>query len=117
MKHIFISHTGADRTIADQLASDLRDAGHETKVDTQELKLGDNSIQYMNEAIADADTVVILYSKHSKAAKWQKLEIDGALWNQVNQDGGTCIVVIRIPANNCAFGNAETSDVSKTSEV
>ncbi len=93
LKHIFVSHAGADRNIADKLAADLRDAGHETKVDTHELKLGDDSIAFMNEAIADAHTVIILYSKHTANALWQKLEINAAVWNEVAQDGGTCIVV------------------------
>jgi hypothetical protein len=65
MKHIFISHAGADASTADKLAGDLKNAGHETKVDTRELKLGDDSINFMNEGIANAHTVVILYSKHT----------------------------------------------------
>ena len=92
-KHIFVSHAGPDRDVADKLAADLRDAGHEIKVDTHELKLGDSSIDFMNSAIADAHTVIILYSEHTKEARWQKLEIDAAVWNEVAQDGGTCIVV------------------------
>ena len=93
LKYIFVSHAGADRDIASKLAADLRDAGHETKVDTHELKLGDDSIEFMNEAIANAHTVIILYSKHTLNARWQKSEIAAAFWNQVAQDGGTCIVV------------------------
>jgi hypothetical protein len=93
MKHIYISHAGADSAIADRLAGDLRNAGHETKVDTRELKLGDNVIEFMNRGIAEAHTVIILYSQHTPKADWQKLEIDSAVWNEVAQDGGTCIVV------------------------
>ncbi|WP_437225977.1 toll/interleukin-1 receptor domain-containing protein [Planctomicrobium sp. SH661] len=93
LKHIFVSHAGPDRALADQLAADLRDAGHETKVDTRELKLGDDSIDFMNEAIADAHTVIILYSQHTPKARWQMLEINASLWNEVAQDGGTCILV------------------------
>lgn len=93
LKHIFVSHAGADREVAEKLAADLRDAGHETKVDTHELKLGDDSIDFMNDAIKDAHTVIILYSEHTSKARWQKLEINAALWNEVAQDGGTCIVV------------------------
>ena len=93
LKHIFVSHAGADRGVADKLAADLRDAGHETKVDTHELNLGNDSIDFMNEAIADAHTVIILYSKHTIDARWQNLEINAAVWNEVAQDGGTCIVV------------------------
>jgi len=93
LKHIFVSHAGPDRVLANQLAADLRDAGHETKVDTRELKLGDDSIDFMNEAIADAHTVIVLYSQHTPNARWQKLEINASVWNEVAQDGGTCIVV------------------------
>ncbi len=93
MKHIFISHAGADSAVAERLALDLRNAGHDTKVDTLELGLGDDSIAFMNESIADAHTVVILYSRHTERAAWQKLEIGAAVWNQVAQSGGTCIEV------------------------
>ena len=93
MKHIFISHAGADAAIADRLAGDLRNAGHETKVDTRELKLGDDTIDFINQGISDAHTVIIFYSRHTPAANWQKLEINAAVWNEMAQDGGTCIVV------------------------
>jgi hypothetical protein len=59
MKHIFISHAGADAGIAKRLEGDLRNAGHETKIDTRELKLGDDAIKFMNDGIADAHTVII----------------------------------------------------------
>lgn len=93
LKHIFVSHAGADREVAERLANDLRDAGHETKVDTRELTLGANSIDFMNKGIALAHTVIILYSQNSESAIWQQLEIDGSLWNEIAQGGGTCIVV------------------------
>jgi hypothetical protein len=93
MKHIFISHASADAKIADKLSEYLRNAGHETKVDTRELKLGDDAIAFMNDSIINAHTIIILYSKHTPKADWQKLEINSAIWNEVAQDGGVCIVV------------------------
>ena len=93
MKHIFISHAGPDAQIAERLENDLRNSGHETRVDKRELNLGDNSIDFMNSSIADAHTVLILYSKHTPRASWQKLEIDSSVWNEVAQSGGTCIVL------------------------
>ncbi len=60
MKHIFISHAGADAEIAKRLESDLRNASHETKVDTNELKLGVDAIGFMNDGIAGAHTVIII---------------------------------------------------------
>lgn len=93
IKHIFISHATPDKEIATELADHLRNAGHETKIDTQDLGLGDNAIAFMNDGIADAAVVIILFSKHTPAADWQNLEIDAAVWNQVSQSGGKCIVV------------------------
>ncbi len=93
MKHIFISHAGEDEEIAKRLENDLRNASHETKIDAKELKLGDDTIEFMNQGIADAHTVIILYSQHTPKAKWQNLEIKSAVWNEVAQSGGVCIVV------------------------
>jgi hypothetical protein len=93
MKHIFVSHAGADVAVAERLALALRNAGHDTKVDTKELGLGSDSITFMNESIAEAHTVVVLYSRHTPNAEWQNIEIKAAVWNEVAQAGGNCIVV------------------------
>ncbi len=93
IKHIFISHAHADAAAATELAEHLKNAGHDTKVDTHDLGLGDNAIAFMNEGIANAHTIIILFSQHSKEAEWQQLEIDSAVWNEVAQNGGRCIVL------------------------
>ena len=93
IKHVFVSHAAKDASIATDLAGHLRNAGHDAKVDTRDLALGDNAIEFMNEGIANAAAVVILFSRHTAGAKWQKLEIDAAVWHQVARDGGQCIVV------------------------
>jgi TIR domain len=93
MKHIFISHAGADGSTAARLQAHLKNAGHDAKVDTQELTLGINSIEFMNQGIAEAHTIIILHSCHTPNASWQKLEIDAAVWNQTAQNGGMCIVI------------------------
>ena len=85
LKHIFISHSSEDAEIASELAEHFRNADHETKVDTQNLDLGDNAIAFMNEGISNAAAVIILFSTHTPKAEWQKLEIDAAVWNQVAQ--------------------------------
>lgn len=92
-KHIFVSHAGPDRAAAEELVEHLKMAGHDTKVDLNDLDLGDNAIDFMNTGIADAHTVLILFSTHSAAARWQRLEIDSAVWSEVQQSGGRCIVV------------------------
>src|SRR4051794_30023877 len=93
LRHIFVSHASADVETASKLVEHLRNAGHDTKVDLNELSLGDNAIAFINQGILDAHTVIILFSKSTAEAKWQKLEIDSAVWNEIAQDGGRCIVV------------------------
>jgi hypothetical protein len=93
LPHIFISHAGADGPTATTLAEHLRNAGHQTKIDTLDLTLGGNTITFMNEGIGQAHTVVILLSQNSKKAVWQLAEIDAAIWNEIAQAGGQCIVV------------------------
>ena len=93
IQQIFVSHAGEDAEVATELALQLRNAGHDTKIDTLDLGLGDSTIAFMNEGISQAAVVIILFSKHTAKAEWQKLEIDAAVWSQVAQDGGRCIVV------------------------
>lgn len=93
MKHIFISHAGKDSKIAERLFNDLKDVGHDVCIDLKELTLGVDSIEFMNNAIIDAHTVVIVFSTNTESAIWQKLEINASLWNELAQKGGKVIVV------------------------
>ena len=93
MKHIFISHAGRDSAVAKQLFEELRNVGHDVRIDLHELQLGDDTISFMNEAIANAQTVIILFSKDTPQAKWQTLEINAAVWNETEQEGGKVIVL------------------------
>ena len=93
IQQVFVSHAGKDSHIATQLTEHLRNAGHDAKIDTLDLALGDNAIRFMNDGIANAAAVIILFSVHSADANWQQLEIDSALWNEVAQDGAKCIVL------------------------
>jgi hypothetical protein len=93
LKHIFVSHASEDKEPAARLVEHLRNAGHETRVDLYDLGLGDDAIAFMNHGIAEAHTVIILFSRHSATAKWQQLEINSAVWSQVERTCGRCIVV------------------------
>lgn len=93
MKHVFISHAGKDTPIAVKLYNDLTDVGHDVCIDRKELTFGDDTIAFMNNAIAEAHTVLILFSEHTDAAVWQRKEINAAVWNETAQDGGKVIVL------------------------
>jgi hypothetical protein len=93
LPHIFISHASLDAKVASDLAEHLRNAGHDSRVDTHQLGLGDDLIKFMNDSIAEAHTIVILWSEASQRAKWQSLEINAAIWSEIEASGGKCIVV------------------------
>ena len=93
MKHIFLSHAGADSEIAGRLCEDLKNIGHEVRIDLNEVKLGDDIVQFMNEAIENAHTNIILFSAATANAKWQKQEINAAVWSELEQAGGKVIVL------------------------
>jgi len=95
MVRIFISHASADAEIARRLTSDLRSVGHDTKVDLEELKLGDNLIGFVNDAIKSSDYVILIVSSNFESAIWQRLEAEAAVWNEIAQDGAK-VIVIRI---------------------
>ena len=93
IRRIFVSHAGPDAAVATALVKHLRNAGHEATVDTLDLGLGDSAIAFMNEEIRAAAAIIILLSEHTRSARWQNLEVEAAVWNEVAADGGRCIVV------------------------
>ena len=93
MKRIFISHARQDATVASRLHRDLRNVGNDVQIDLEELNLGDDIIDFINNAIQDSDTVIIIYSESTATAIWQKQEINAALWRAISQDEGQIIVL------------------------
>ena len=93
MKRIFISHASQDSDVATRLCGDLRNVGHDVQIDTEELRLGDDIIDFINNAINGSDTVFIIYSSNTPTAVWQKQEINAALWSDISQGGGEVIVL------------------------
>ena len=61
IQQIFVSHAGKDAAVATELAQQLRNAGHDARIDTRDLALGDNAIEFMNEGISNAAAVIILF--------------------------------------------------------
>ena len=93
MKTIFISHAGPDSTIAKTLAEDIGLSGHDVIIDINDLTPGMNVIEFMNNAIEKADFFIILYSRNTRSAKWQQEESSAALWQEVQNNEKTIIVV------------------------
>ena len=93
LKHIFISHASPDSQTAERLADDLQSLGHHVVIDLDHLRIGDNTIQFMNDAIANAHTIIVIYSDSTDSAVWQRSEIDASTWRSIAHDNATIIVL------------------------
>lgn len=75
IQRIFVSHAGKDAGAATELAQQLRNVSHDARIDTRDLALGDNAIEFMNEGISNAAAVIILFPSTASRRSGQKLEL------------------------------------------
>jgi hypothetical protein len=71
-KDFFISYTAADQAWAEWIADTLEQAGHRTVLQAWDFRPGENFIQRMNQALAEAERVVAVLSPaylHSEYAR------------------------------------------------
>jgi TIR domain len=71
-KDFFISYTGADQAWAEWIAETLEQAGHRTVLQAWDFRPGENFIQRMNQALAEAERVLAVLSPayfHSEYAR------------------------------------------------
>ncbi len=83
MANVFVSHRGADTTLAEKLAAEIRAAGHTVWLDEWEIKVGDQIIQKMNEGLEGSTYLVLCYASIGMAP-WINIEWCAALSAQLN---------------------------------
>ncbi len=86
MANVFVSHRGADAVLAEQLANEIRSAGHSVWLDTWEVSIGDQIIEKMNDGLAGFTYLVVCYSS-AGMAPWMNIEWMSALARQLNGEG------------------------------
>jgi tetratricopeptide (TPR) repeat protein len=79
VKDFFISYTGADVAWAEWVAQTLEDAGYTTVLQAWDFRPGDNFIQRMDQALADADRVVAVLSEAYFVSEYTRDEWTAAL--------------------------------------
>jgi hypothetical protein len=79
VRDFFISYTGADVAWAEWVAQTLEDAGYTTVLQAWDFRPGDNFIQRMDQALADADQVVAVLSTAYFASEYTWDEWTAAL--------------------------------------
>jgi hypothetical protein len=84
MANVFISHRKSDDKQAEQLAEEIRKAGHRVWLDEWDVKLGDSIIERMNEGLEGASYVVVCYSSSGITSQWMGREWMSALARQLD---------------------------------
>jgi hypothetical protein len=87
MANVFISHRGGDSKEAEQLANEVRKAGHKVWIDTWEINVGDSIIEKMNEGLEGAIYLVLCYSSSGVLSPWMGREWMSALTRQLDGRG------------------------------
>lgn len=74
MTRVFISYSRQDKTIADDIAAELRRRGAEVFIDYQRLVGGEDFTDRLGGEIEKCDFLVLLLSPRSVTSKWVKAE-------------------------------------------
>ena len=91
---VFISYNKADRDFAESLALNLVQAKQNVWIDKWELNAGDSLISKIEEALGDANAILVLLSKNSVESEWCKKELRAGLIRELEEKS-----VLLIPIN------------------
>jgi hypothetical protein len=94
MPRVFVSHRSTDADLAEKLAIDLRNAGHDVWLDTWEVTVGDDIVERINDGLASAAYLVTCYSS-AGMAPWMNKEWMSTLARQMN-GAGVKILPVRL---------------------
>lgn len=95
---IFISYNHSDKKFAESLATYLVQAKQNVWIDTWELNAGDSLIERIENAIGDADAVLVLLSESSVQSEWCKKELRAGLIRELEEKS---VLVIPVVIENC----------------
>ncbi len=93
-KHIYLSYSYKDQSIAHRLTDRIRGAGLNISDDVWELKSSDSLKFKIREAISTSDFMIILLSPSSVKSNWIQFELNSALANELSDRAITLIPVL-----------------------
>jgi hypothetical protein len=94
MANVFISHRKSDDREAEQLATEIRNAGHHVWLDMWDINIGDSIVERMNEGLEGASYLILCYSTSGVTSAWMGREWMSALAAQLNGEGVKILPVI-----------------------
>ena len=93
MPNVFISHRKDDAEQAEQLATEVRDAGHEVWFDEWKIDLGDSIVERVDEGLEGSNYLVLCYSS-SGMSPWVNREWMSVLARQLCGHGVKVLPVL-----------------------
>lgn len=81
----FLSHNRADKDVARQLGAQLTLAGAYVWFDDWEVRAGDSVVGKVNDALADAEAVILLWSANAKRSNWVRAELETAITRAIEE--------------------------------
>jgi hypothetical protein len=91
--HVFLSHNHRDKSIAVQLAAQLRLVGADVWLDDWEIRPGDSIPDKVSAALDVVDTVIVLWSENAARSRWVEAELATALDRRL-ADGGLRVIPV-----------------------
>ena len=88
---IFISHASAELRMAESIANELGNNGVETFLDGHMIRAGEDFIEFMETALAEANYCLLLWSKAAASRPWVKTEWHAALARSVQEQSAFLI--------------------------
>ncbi len=98
MSKVFISHSSNDKAFVRQLASNLKDIGHQPWLDEWEIRVGDCIVSKIEQGIADANFVIIVLSSNAVRSGWVEREWKSKYWDEIQQNK---TLVLPVLIENC----------------
>ncbi len=95
---IFISYNHSDKDFAESLAVNLVQAKQNVWIDKWELNAGDSLIERIENALGDADAILVLLSKNSVQSEWCKKELRSGLVRELEEKS---VLVIPLVLDDC----------------
>lgn len=91
----FLSHNHHDKNTARQLAAQLQLAGAYVWFDDWEVRAGDSIPGKINEALAEVDSLVVLWSTNAHRSAWVSAELESAITTAID-DHAFRVIAVRL---------------------
>ncbi|MHB1357534.1 MAG: toll/interleukin-1 receptor domain-containing protein [Anaerolineae bacterium] len=95
---IFISYSHSDKQIAEHLAMELVANNASIWLDRWELNIGDSILNRIQEAITEADALLIILSTASVSSEWCKKELTAGLMRELSEKR---VIVLPVLVEDC----------------